>query len=205
MNLKKHFTKEDMNERQEKLFEGLKFLSKLLFAGLIFRAILYIYPDTTWAQAFLAQITAPIIDSMMEASFTASGINIVTDGVHYIITQDCLGWKSMAAYTALVYASTEKYLKDLKYIIAGITVIFFANIIRIITTIYLTEIGLISFDIIHDTLWKWSLTLIVFLLWLLWFEKLRKIDEPIKETKKLLKEKTRKLREEASLLRRTDQ
>lgn len=189
MNLLQNFSREEINERQEKLFEGLKFLSKLLFAGLIFQAILYIYPDTTGVQAVLAQIIAIIVDPLMRASFTASGINVVTEGVHYIITQDCLGWKSMAAFTALVFASTERYRKNLKYVFGGFVLIFLANIVRIVTTIYLSHTGFISFEIIHDTLWKWSLTGIVFVLWVIWFEKLQHIDEPLSEFKASLRQR----------------
>lgn len=183
MNPEKAFDRKEMNKQQKKLFKGLKFISKLLFAGLIFQSILFIYPDTTSAQAFLAQIVAVIVDPLMKASFTVSGINVVTDGVHYIITQDCLGWKSIAAFTGLIFASTEKYRKNLKYIFAGTAMIFLANIARIVTTIYLSHTGIISFQIIHDTLWKWSLTGLVLILWILWFEKLQYIDEPISELK----------------------
>lgn len=189
MNLPENLSKENMNQRQEKLFEGLKFLSKLLFAGLIFQSILYIYPDTTGVQALLAQLIAFLVDPLMKASFTASGINVVTEGVHYIITQDCLGWKSMAAFTALVFASTEKYRKNLKYIFGGLVLVVLANIVRIVTTIYLSHTGVISFEIIHDTLWKWSLTGIVFILWIIWFEKLRHIDEPFSEFKAFLEDR----------------
>ncbi|AOV95103.1 hypothetical protein AQV86_04230 [Nanohaloarchaea archaeon SG9] len=183
MNPEKAFDRKEMNKQQKKLFEGLKFTFKLLFAGLIFQAILFIYPDTTSAQAFLAQIVAVIVDPLMKASFTVSGIKVVTDGVHYIITQDCLGWKSMTAFTALVFASTEKYRKNLKYIFAGTALLFLANIVRIVTTIYLSHTGIISFQIIHDTLWKWSLTGLVLALWILWFEKLQYIDEPVSKLK----------------------
>lgn len=189
MKLRENFSKENMNERQEKLFEGLKFFSKLLFAGLIFQAILYIYPDTTGFQAFLAQLIAFLVDPLMKASFTASGIDVVTDGIRYVITQDCLGWKSKAAFTALIFASTEKYRKNIKYVFAGLVLIFLANIVRIVTTIYLSHTGVISFEIIHDTLWKWSLTGLVLLMWVIWFEKLQYVDNPFSEFKAFLKER----------------
>lgn len=189
MKLPESFSKENMNKRQKKLFKGLKFFSKLIFAGLIFQAVLYIYPDTTGFQTFLAQIIAFLVDPLMKASFTASGIEVVTDGVKYIISQDCLGWKSIAAFTALVFASTEKYGENLKYVFAGVLLIFIANIVRIITTIYLSHTGVISFEIVHDTLWKWSLTGLVLLMWVIWFEKLQYIDEPVLEFKAFLREK----------------
>lgn len=181
--------REELDERQEKLFETLIFFSKLLLAGLFFQAMLYIYPDTSGAQAFLAQIVAFIVDPLMKASFTASGIDVVTDGVTYVITQDCLGWKSMAAFTALIFASTKKYRKNVKYVVGGLILIFLANIVRIVTTIYLSHTGIISFEIIHDTLWKWSLTGLVLVMWLAWFEKLRHVEDPVSELKTFFSEK----------------
>jgi exosortase/archaeosortase family protein len=177
----------EMDQRQQKLYQTLIFFSKLLFAGLIFQAILNIYPDTTDAQTFLAQTIAFLINPLMKASFTASGIDVVTEGVRYVITQDCLGWKSMAAFTALVFASAESYRKNVKYLVAGVAFIYVANIARIITTIYLSELGIVSFDLIHDFFWKWSLTALVLVMWVFWFEKLRHIDEPFLEFKAFLK------------------
>lgn len=183
MNRLERFFDVEMDERQKKLYQTLLFFSKLLFAGLIFQAILYIYPDTTGAQAFLAQIVAFLMDPLMKASFTAAGIDVVTDGVRYVITQDCLGWKSMAAFTGLVFASAESFRKNLKYVFGAIAFIYVANILRILTTIYLSELGIVSFDVIHDIFWKWSLTALVLVMWVFWFEKLRHIDEPVQEFK----------------------
>lgn len=163
---------EEFNQRQKKLYQTLKFFTKLVATGLIFQLILYIYPDTTAAQAFLAQITAAIIDPLTKASFTVSGIEVVTPGVRYIITQDCLGWKSMSIFTALIFASTEKFREQLDWVITGLIVIFVANVVRIVTTVLLSHGGIVSFEIIHDTLWKWSLTVLVLAMWWLWFEKL---------------------------------
>lgn len=180
--------REEFNKRQEKLFEALVFFSKLLFAGLFFQAILFIYPDTSGAQAFLAQIVAFIVDPLMNTSFTASGIDVVAENITYVITQDCLGWKSMAAFAALVFASTRQYRKNAKYVFGGLLIIFVANIVRIVTTIYLSHTGIISFEIIHDTLWKWSLTGLVLVMWLAWFEKLQHMEDPVSEVKAFLSE-----------------
>lgn len=166
------FQKEEMTERQLKLYQILIFFTKLLLVGLVFQAILYIYPDTKGLQALMAHLIALIVNPLMADPFVASGIDIVTKGEIYVISQDCLGWKSIAAYIALIFASSKKFLDHKKALIAGILIIFLANIARIVTTIFLAHGGIISFEVIHDILWKWSLTMIVFLLWIIWFEEI---------------------------------
>lgn len=189
MNRLEELVEMEMDQRQRKLYSSLVFLSKMLFAGLIFQLILYIYPDTTGAQAFLARIVAALTDPLLKASFTASGIKVVTDGVSYVISQDCLGWKSMAAFTALVFSSAESFRDNLKYVFSGVFLIFLANIVRIVTTIYLSHIGLVSFEVIHDFFWKWSLTALVLFMWVFWFEKLRYVGEPVQKVRALLSQK----------------
>lgn len=162
--------KDEMNERQQKLYHILVFFTKLLAVGLIFQAILFIYPNTKGLQALMAQLITVIVNPLMSDPFVASGIDIVTKGEIYVITQDCLGWKSIAAYIALIFASSKNFLNQKKALISGVVLIFLANIVRIVTTIFLAHGGIIPFSIIHDVLWKWSLTLIVFLLWIAWFE-----------------------------------
>jgi len=73
------------------------------------------------------------------------------------------------AYTALIISSTEKIRQNLKHVFTGIGLILLANTLRIVTTIHLAETGIISFEIIHGFLWKWSLTAIVLATWIYWF------------------------------------
>jgi exosortase/archaeosortase family protein len=178
---------EEFTETQKKLFETLMFLTKLVAAGVVFRGILLVYPDTRLLQSLLA--------SLINAMLNSSGIEAVREGIAitigdtpYIITQDCLGWKSMAAFAGLVYASSKRTLEHLNFILQGFAVIIVANIIRVYSTVLLAEKGIFSFQIIHDFLWKWSLTLLVLIIWAYWFRKMkerepafqRKIKERVK-------------------------
>lgn len=167
--MKNLFDTEEMNERQQKLFEANIFLGKMLAIGAVFHLILWIYPDTSGIQARYAEYIT-ILMNAMGYSFRAESVYILPG---YEITQDCLGWKSIMAYVALVVSSAEKLKDNVKYILAGIGVIMVANVIRIITTIHLSEIGLISFEVIHGFLWKWSLTGIVLVSWMYWFTRYR--------------------------------
>ncbi|MFB6174572.1 MAG: exosortase/archaeosortase family protein [Candidatus Nanohalobium sp.] len=173
MKILPHFFKQDgLNERQQNLYETLEFLSKLLFAGIFFQAILFIYPDTTGIQSLLATISATLTDPFLKASLGHSGIKVTAGNVNYVISQDCIGWKSVSAFTALIFASSDRFRDHIKPLVAGSLLILLANIFRIVTTIALSHRGLISFNVIHDFLWKWSLTFIVFLLWIIWYEDL---------------------------------
>lgn len=157
----------DFNERQERLFDTTIFLAKIIFAGLIVRGIVFLNPDTYILQKYLALLVAEI--------FMVAGWDVGLDGIIlnigenlYEINQDCLGWKSMAAFVALIFASTNRYRKHLKFVLAGLFLILFANLIRILSTIYLAELGIISWDIIHGFLWRWGLTFFVLILWSYW-------------------------------------
>lgn len=158
-----------LSEKQERMLETNIFLGKMLLVGAIFHLILFIYPDTTYLQSIYADMIAWLMNQM-GYSFVSNGVYVLPG---YEITQDCLGWKSMMAFTALVYASSEKFSNHFKQILAGIGLIAVANVVRIVTTIHLSEIGLISFEVIHGFLWKWSLTALVLLAWIYWFRNYR--------------------------------
>lgn len=154
----------ELNQTQRKLLLALEFIGKLMIAGLIFRGILFVYPDTTGIQSAFADLIAAIIStSGLEAA--ADGIYIRIGDAVYIITQDCLGWKSKSVFSALVIASGITR-RNLKFLASGIAVLLVANIVRVVTTIHLSHSGLISYEVIHGTLWKWGLTGVVLALWL---------------------------------------
>lgn len=165
-------------ERQRKLLQSLVFLLKLVAVGLVFRAVLWIYPDTTGIQVVFADLIGMILSPFMTVD--VNGVYILTLKKSYIIVQDCLGWKSMAVFTGLFIASTNKYIEQLRYLIYGLIAIFAANIVRVASTIYLSEVGVISFEVIHTVLWRWGLTFIVFVLWLYWYAQV--LDTESEET-----------------------
>jgi exosortase/archaeosortase family protein len=181
---------EDFTERQERLFETLMFLGKLLLAGTVFRGILWVYPDTSFLQEGLAALISMMLNSTgIEAVRQGFSINI--SGIEYVITQDCLGWKSIAAFTGLMYASSSRTLEHLNFILQGFAAIIIANIIRVYTTVFLAERGIINFQIIHDVLWSWSLTFLVLVIWAYWFTKL-KDREPVYQQR--IRERVRQLK-----------
>lgn len=172
-----------MKDVDERLRKTAVFIGKLLLAGLIFRAVLLVTPSTYQLQsAFADMITWMINGAGIEAIST--GTRIFTDKSVYVIVQDCLGWKSMAMFLGLMWASTKRTLEYANFIIGGIGVLFIANIVRVFSTVYLAEAGIISFEIIHGILWRWSLTVIVLGLWIYWLKKRKhenRFDNRIKD------------------------
>lgn len=151
------------------------FIFKLLLAGVVFRAVLFVNPSTYQVQSAFADVMAWLLNaSGIEAMNT--GTRIFTEKSVYVIVQDCLGWKSMSMFVALVYASTKRTLEYANYIIGGLAVLFAANIVRVYSTIYLAEAGIISFEVVHGILWRWSLTVIVLGLWIYWLRQ-RKAED----------------------------
>lgn len=163
---------EELTEKQQKLLKTNIFLGKFLAVGAVFHLILHLYPDTTGIQELFAGLLTSTMNAM-GYEFTQSGIYIMEGASGYRIVQDCLGWKSMMAFTGLMAASGN-VRKNLRFLIGGLVLIAFANYVRVVTTIHLSEIGLITFEVIHSFLWTWSLTGIVLVTWLIWLIRYRK-------------------------------
>jgi exosortase/archaeosortase family protein len=160
--------REELDERQERLLDTNIFFGKMLLVGAVFHLILYLYPNTVPIQAAFGDLITGIMNSL-GYSFSSPGVFILQGEKAYEITQDCLGWKSMMAFVALMYASPGRLRDNLKYLGAGLLLIAAANVVRVVTTIHLSELGIISFEIIHGVLWKWGLTALVLVGWAAWF------------------------------------
>lgn len=147
--------------------ETLSFIGKMLLAGLFFRFILFLGPGTEIFQVWLADITQHILD-FFGYSFEQQGFLLIGEETNYLITRDCLGWKSMAAFMALVFASADELRNEVEILLTGVIGLFVANVVRIVSTVMLSEAGFISFDIVHTFLWRWGMTLLVLSIWYLW-------------------------------------
>lgn len=158
-----------MDERQQKLFQTSLFLGKLLAAGAVFQTFIFLYPETYGIQSWYAGMITGLLNSLgLEA--TSSSHYVLMDSGIYRITQDCLGWKSMAAFTGLVFASGP-LRRHYRFLLAGFLTLMIANVVRVVSTVYLSHTGFVSFDIIHGTLWKWGLTALVLIIWFYWFRR----------------------------------
>ena len=174
---------ESLSDFDYRLYETSKFVLKLLIAGIVFQLILFLNPSTYQVQAAFTSLIAYLL-SVAGMEITYEGIRIFTDNAVYVVVQDCLGWKSMAVFLGLMWASTQRTLEHLNFILLGLGILIVGNIVRVFTTVYLAEIGVISFDIIHDVFWRWSLTVLVLGMWFFWLKtrkEEKKFDRKIRE------------------------
>jgi exosortase/archaeosortase family protein len=102
-----------------------------------------------------------------------------------VIDADCIGWKSMYMFFALVLATPireKEKLKNkikkffpktkLKALVIGIPVLFIINFFRILTTILIGYyFGISYFNVAHTILWREGLIFAVLLIWFLWLKK----------------------------------
>ncbi len=156
-----------MTSFQRRLYQTSVFLGKLLLVGAIFQSIIWLSPSTVEIQSFYAGFLTYLMN-LFGAEAVNSGIDIhLNNNSIYRIVQDCLGWKSIMMFTGLTFASHRErsVRKTLKYLGTGIILIQIGNIVRILSTIYLAESGIISFEIIHGLFWTWGLAALVFVIW----------------------------------------
>lgn len=161
----------ELNERQEKLLSIARFIVILFVLGIFLRLSLTLSLDTTRIQEYYAQFLAIILIGL-GTSLEIQGIDIIIGNSIYRIVQDCMGWKSMYLLFSLYLATPNNYLQNLKYLGIGLVLLQVTNVVRVISTIYLAEAGLISFEIIHSLLWQWGLSIVVFGLWYYWYSKI---------------------------------
>jgi exosortase/archaeosortase family protein len=155
--------------KHPKLGALIPFIGKLFLAGIIFRGIIFINPDTYFLQEYLAKTTVEILNSL-GGSYQLQNALIIGENNNYLVTRDCLGWKSVSAFIGLLFASTSNLRNHLDSVLLGSTALIGFNIVRVATTVWLSELGVISFDIIHTFFWRWGMTIIVFVLWFIWLK-----------------------------------
>jgi len=124
-------------------------------------------------ERFVAYITKSIL-SLFGYKIVQNGsfLSLLVDNKIFQIeiSWDCTGWKSIYTLISLMLITpVVGIIRKLKYITCGVVVLFFLNIVRIVTTILLSvNYGFEYFNLIHTILWREGLILSVVLIWSLW-------------------------------------
>ncbi|MEM1688013.1 MAG: exosortase/archaeosortase family protein [Nanopusillaceae archaeon] len=93
---------------------------------------------------------------------------IVVKEIHFYVDQQCLGLKSILGLFSIIFATPIKSLrKRILYFLIYSPIIFFANLIRIYSTIYLFYFFNVNPYLVHDILWE---VLNLFLILGIWFK-----------------------------------
>ena len=94
-----------------------------------------------------------------------------TEGNTWIrIIWGCLGFKQMSIYAGIILFYWGPFLKKLWYIPLGCFILTVYNVIRIATTVWLTDGAPERFHSLHNGILRYIYYTIVFTLWVVWEE-----------------------------------
>ena len=100
-----------------------------------------------------------------------SRLKFPTEGNLWIrVVWGCLGFKQMLIYSGIILFYWGPFLKKLWYIPMGCFILSVYNVIRIATTVWLTDGNPERFHSLHDGVLRYIYYTIVFLLWVFWAE-----------------------------------
>lgn len=160
--------------RKNKYWPILRFLLIFsLFSGPLY-LVLYSPLSLMPLQTTVANQVAKLLTLSGIPSFTQSNLLIFKtktgELLKILIVRECVGWMSLLAFVGLVFA-TPNVGKRYRFLGLGVglPLIWIINLIRLFTTFYLIyQYGLSYFELIHSFLWRVSLILFVFGLWVAW-------------------------------------
>lgn len=128
-----------------------------------------IYP----LQNFIASSVLSLL-KIMGISATMKDLVIIVHSQNYgfagFIDFDCTGWKSILAFTALIFATPNSGRKKLIGL-SFLPLVFFINILRIAIVFFIVATyDAEYFFIIHSIGWSFGMIFIVLALWILWMK-----------------------------------
>ncbi|MCK5023524.1 MAG: exosortase/archaeosortase family protein [Candidatus Aenigmarchaeota archaeon] len=158
-----------LNKEQQKLLETLIFLVKLtLFSIPVY--IILTFHNILFPLQYIVAKNVHMLLNVTGFDMAMEGMLIFGNGVSFFISEDCTGWKSAILLIALIFSVPKIQLrKRVMGVIAGLPVLYVANILRILIVIFVWKGAGRGFaDIFHDYLWQVGLVFVVMIIWVLW-------------------------------------
>ena len=178
MNMRDYFFSGELTQGQKKLWGMLQFLTRLsLLAVPVYLILEFGINLYSWQLA--------VADHMYWV-FTSWGFPIIRDGVlfklggespfAFVISEDCIAWKSMLLFFALVFAVPKIAMKKrLIGLASGLAIIWIGNLARIFGIVLVQQtFGTEAALFLHDVGWQLGLAGLVLVLWIGWLWLARK-------------------------------
>jgi exosortase/archaeosortase family protein len=166
--------KPKFSRKQKRLWNIQMFLLRLVLFSIPLYLIILLNIDLSPAQRVIAGQTEWILKSL--GFETARDGLLIKVGIEnpfiFFIGPDCVGWKSMLFYAALIMATLGVSIrKRILGIAAGIPIIYSGNLARI-TAVVLIErsYGFDAAMLFHDWLWQAGLMAVILITWLVWLK-----------------------------------
>lgn len=162
--------------KTEKLKKNLLSEKYFIIKMAVLGVILTYLSSQNFKLPFLQNTYAQTTSYLLNATHTTTTVQqefITTQKQTYEIIRDCTGWKSIYLYTSLIISRETQLKQIIKLLATGTGIILILNAVRLYTTILLSEIGLISFDIIHNWVWNSLMILATIATWMILTNKLQ--------------------------------
>jgi exosortase/archaeosortase family protein len=162
----------DMTPTNKRLWSTFQFLARFAVLALPLYLILEL-----GISLYVLQLA---VADHMYWLFTAWGFPIMQDGIlftlagdspfSFVISQDCIGWKSMLLLFALIVAVPKISNKRRALgLVIGIPLIWIGNLSRIFGIVWAQQTwGTETALFLHDILWQLGLSLLVIVIWSVW-------------------------------------
>ena len=154
--------------KQKKLMKTIKFMSLLLFFGILLHSAQSLLANEV-SQSIVASQTSFVLNILGVPSYSIG--NIISMGkIKGIIIPECVGLYGIFAILALFLATPDKNLKSKLIALSwSLPSIYIINIFRLSTSFYTVyNYGIPIFDFVHDFLWRTLLLISSLAMWILW-------------------------------------
>lgn len=151
--------------KKNRFFPAFEFLARFCFLAVPFN----FFPEEklNFLRVMVAKDTARLLGLLGRAA-TSNEFWVKTAFAQINVIPACTGWRSAAAFLALVLALPKKsWLKRARALVA-LPVIYGANVFRLATVALAAEYGMSA--VVHDFLWREGLILMVLFFWLTWWK-----------------------------------
>lgn len=163
-----------LTREQKKLWKTLQFVLRFTLLSIPLYLVLWLNLSMLPAQHLVADHATWALSAL---SFTVTKSDLILGAgaekpFLFYIGPDCIGWKSMLCFIALVFASLGvKMKKRILGIVFGIPAIYLGNLARIIIVVLIERsYGLEAALVFHDWLWQAGLMALVLSAWLIWLK-----------------------------------
>ncbi len=175
-------------------YEAARFIVILSIAGMLLGILNYYNPDMSFEKKIVAEHTVLLLNTagVKASTITAGGkVMIITKWLEVEIIPACVGWIGLFAVSALIIAYPARLKKKLFGLALALPAMYTVNILRLFTTViigYYKGINALAFA--HNFLWKTTLILSAFIIWVAWIWFVVE-EKKLKDLAKLFKSKVR--------------
>lgn len=173
-----NFCKKNLNKGQKRMCNALEFLVRLLLMSVPIYLLIGIGISSIILmplQSAVASQTAWVLGQMgftiqQNGIFLSATIINNVDAFHFMINQDCTGWKSLLFVFSLIFAVPGIALrKRLWGLVFGLPIIWIGNLARVVGVVLVEkQYGVQAALMIHDYFWQVGLIALVLGIWLSW-------------------------------------